>query len=547
MFVRIKKAGNLSYLQIVENHREGKAVRQRVIATLGHTEDLVSSGKLDDLARSFLKHTTSVRVLDAHREGSLVAHSTKALGPALVFERLWRDLGIPEVIEKVRGETRHQFSLERAIFLTVLHRLFASGSDRAAERWMEDFVIDGAQAIDLQYLYRSMGWLGERIIQLGANPFSNRCRKDQIEEELFIRKRDLFSSLEIVFFDTTSLYFEGEGDQEIGRRGHSKDSRPDLKQMVVGAILDSSGMPICCELWPGNITDVTTLVPVVQRLKSRFGIDSVCIVADRGMISRGTIEKLESDEFKLRYILGARMRKDKAFRDSTFPIDDSFTVVTGPRTCSKDPSPLVVSERTIDGKRYVICYNEEQARKDKADRGAIAESLRDKLKSGDKNLVGNDGYRKYLRTAGAEHFTVDEDKIQSEERFDGIWILRTNTDLSPADVALQYKELWMVEDVFRSVKTVLETRPIYHKVDDTIRGHVFCSFLALMLLKELEARLAARGERFEWKDIKQDLLALQDVELDVNGATWHLRTDVKRTASSVLRAVGVAVPPNIRA
>jgi transposase len=126
-----------------------------------------------------------------------------------------------------------------------------------------------------------------------------------------------------------------------------------------------------------------------------------------------------------------------------------------------------------------------------------------KLKSGDKSLVGNNGYRKYLKTTDAEHFVVDDSKITREEKFDGIWILRTNTDLPAAEVARAYKQLWMVEDVFRSVMTVLETRPIYHKMDETIRGHVFCSFLALMLLQELESRLESRGRRFEWNDTKR--------------------------------------------
>jgi transposase len=547
VFVRVKKAGNLSYLQIVENKRDGKSVRQRVIASLGHADEMRESGKIDDLARSFLKYTTAVRVVDAHKEGSIKARNTKALGPALVFERLWRELGIPQTIECVRGEDdRHRFSLERAIFLTVLHRLFASGSDRAAEKWKIDFAIAGVENIELHHLYRAMAWLGERLIQIGSDPLTCRCRKDRIEEELFLRKSDLFSSLEVVFFDTTSLYFEGEGGQELGRRGHSKDSRPDLNQMVVGAILDGSGRPICCELWPGNVSDVTTLIPVVERLRSRFGISSVCVVADRGMISHDTIAKLEGGELKLQYIFGVRMRHDRSLRDEDFAIDDSFIEVIGPRRRAKDPSPLKVSERTIDGKRYIVCYNEEQARKDKADRVAIVQSLREKLKASDKNLVGNNGYRKYLKTAREEHFAVDEEKIQSEEKFDGIWILRTNTDLSAADVARQYKELWMVEDVFRSVKTVLETRPIYHKMDETIRGHVFCSFLALMLLKDLESRLEDRGERFEWNVIRQDLCALQNVELEMDGSTYHLRTDLRGSTGAVLKAAGVAVPPSVR-
>ena len=132
--------------------------------------------------------------------------------------------------------------------------------------------------------------------QKDKTPFAPRCVKDRIEEALFAHRRDLFTDLQLVFFDTTSIYFEGNGGEDIGQRGFSKDHRPDLYQMVVGAVLDGQGRPICCELWPGNTTDVTTLIPVVDRLRSRFGVRRVGIVADRGMISQETIAALEQDE-----------------------------------------------------------------------------------------------------------------------------------------------------------------------------------------------------------------------------------------------------------
>jgi len=546
MFLRVKKVGRQSYLQIVQNHREGKSVRQQVIATLGHTDDMIKSGKLDDLARSILKHTTAVRVYDAHKAGSIQAHRTWSIGPALVFERIWQDLGIPAVVDKVLAGSRVRFPVERTIFLTVMHRLFCSGSDRAAEKWKEDFRIEGTGDIALHQLYRAMDWLGETCIQLGSDHFTHRSRKDQIEEELFLRKQDLFSELELVFFDTTSLYFEGAGGQDIGRHGHSKDNRPDLPQMVVGAILDGNGHPVCCELWPGNVTDVTTLIPVIQRLKERFGIGSVCIVADRGMISKDTIGKLESAELGMSYILGVRMRSVTTFGDEVFTVDGQFEEVTPPRKMAKDPSPLRVSDRTIDGRRYVVCYNEEQARKDAHDREAIVASLREKLTGSDKNLVGNNGYRKYLRQSASDHFFLDEDKVQAEAKYDGMWVLTTNLAMGASDVARHYKELWMVEDAFRSVKTVLATRPIYHQNDSTIRGHVFCSFLALMLLKELESRLETRGVRYEWNDIKRDLITLREVEVDYDGQTVCLRTDLRGTCNDVLKAAGVAIPPTVR-
>ncbi len=428
----------------------------------------------------------------------------------------------------------------------MLHRLLDPGSDRAADRWKEDFQIKGTEGIELHHLYRAMGWLGEQLLQHGNDARSLRSRKDLIEEELFSRNRDLFSELELVFFDTTSLYFEGNGGESLGQYGHSKDGRPDLKQMVVGAVLDGAGRPICCELWPGNLTDVNSLVPVVQRLKDRFAIASVCVVADRGMISAKTIKDLESAERGMSYILGARMHTDKTVSDEVLPSTAEFQVVTGAKKKVGDPSPLSVREQWVNGKGYIVCYNEDQARKDAADRAAIVESLKEKLKNGDKSLVGNKGYRRYLKSAGQQHFTIDEAKLADEQRFDGMWVLRTNTTFDAADVALKYKQLWMVESIFRSAKTLLETRPIYHKFDDTIRGYVFCSFLALVLRKELEMRLEKQGDKLEWADINRDLRALQEVEVEMQGKKLYLRTDLRGVCHNVLKAAGVATPPTVR-
>jgi transposase len=393
-----------------------------------------------------------------------------------------------------------------------------------------------------------MAWLGDalaRVQQDGATPFTPRCTKDLIEEGLFAHRRDLFSELDLVFFDTTSIYFEGQGGETLGQYGHSKDHRPDLKQMVVAVVLDGQGRPVCCELWPGNTTDVTTLVPVVDRLRRRFAIGRVCIVADRGMISQETIRELESPQRRWQYILGVRMRNHNEVRREVLSRAGRFREVHGARRRCKDPSPLKVKQVVIEGRRYVVCLNEEEARKDAHDREAIVASLRERLKQGDKSLVGNRGYRKFLkRTKGT--FAIDEAKIKQEARYDGKWVLRTNTDLSATDVALKYKQLWMVEHVFRSAKSLLETRPIYHKCDETIRGHVFCSFLALVLRKELDDRLAAGGHKLEWADVIRDLGNLQYAEVEQNGKRFLLRSEAQGTCGHVFAAVGVAMPPTVQ-
>ena len=349
-----------------------------------------------------------------------------------------------------------------------------------------------------------------------------------------------------MFFDTTSIYFEGQGGESIGQYGHSKDKRPDRRQMVVGAVLDTTGRPICCELWPGNTTDVKTLIPIVDRLRARFSIARICIVADRGMISRQTIQELQAAHRDTRFILGARLRAVKEIREKVLADPQPYQEVYGPKVHSKDPAPLQVKEVRIADRRYIVCHNPDQAKKDRADREAIVESLRDQLKRSDKSLIGNKGYRKFLKAVAGKRFEIDTAKVDAEARFDGIWVLQTDTTVPLVDVALRYKELWMVEAVFRSLKSVLETRPIYHKRDDTIRGHVFCSFLALVLLKELRGRMKACGWRPEWERLKDDLEALEEITVVTAGKTLVIRSQTRGDAGKALAAVGVALGPAIR-
>ena len=189
--------------------------------------------------------------------------------------------------------------------------------------------------------------------------------------------------------------------------------------------------------------------------------------------------------------------------------------------------------------------NEDQTKKQSHDRQAVVASLREALGKGDKSLVGNKGYRKYLR-AGGPQFAVDEDKIQEEARYDGKWVLTTNTDLPAREVALKYKQLWMVEEVFRSMKSLLDTRPIFHQCDEAIRGHVFCSFLALLLRQELEDRLARKEWKLEWADVIRDLDNLIEMEVAVNGKGYVFRDRTSGVAGKVFQACGVALPPALR-
>ena len=543
MFARIKKSGNNQYLQIVQNRRDGKKTVQRVIATLGRIDQMQAKGEVDSLVRSLSRFSEKIMLILSALDNPDILATAKKIGPAIIFERIWKELAIGKIIRDLLKDRKFEFNVERAIFLTVLHRLFVSGSDRFCDRWKRDQRIEGVEDLSLHHLYRAMAFLGEELKdQKDRNPFTPRCMKDVIEEDFFQVNSDLFSGVDLFFFDTTSIYFEGEGGETLGEKGYSKDHRPDLNQMIVGTLINDEGRPVCCEIWPGNSADVKTLLPVADRLKKRFSVDLFCLVADRGMISKETVAGL--DERDIPYILGGRMRKNTEIRNDVLLRGGRYKEVHPEK--KSGPSPLKVKEVWVDDRRYIVCLNEKQARKDAQDRQNIIASLKEQLKKGPKALVGNKGYRRYLKV-DSDYVSIDEaKKIEEESRYDGKWVLRTNTELPAETVALKYKELIQVEQAFRDMKSILEIRPVFHQTDETIRGHVFCSFLALVLRKELESRLEKSGHSFGWSDIKQDLEALQEVTITEQNKSLAVRTECVGTCGKVFQAIGAAIPPTIR-
>ena len=401
-----------------------------------------------------------------------------------------------------------------------------------------------------------MGWLGEALGEPEPDAPSPRRTKDLIEEALFARCRDLFTDLDLVFFDIISLFFTGEGGETLGQYAKSKDRRSDCKQRVLGMVIDGDGVSVCSEMWPGNTTDVTTLDRVAERLQRRFGVRRVCRVADAGRLSNKMVAAIEARGWL--YILGARPRRTKDVRDVVLSDTAPFETVEVARQ-RPDPMTLQVKEVTVEDtpgkgaakaprkpRRYVVCRNPDQARKDAATREQILAALESKLRSsGPKSVVANKGYKRYLK-AEKGAFAADFDKARDEERFDGMWVLRTNTELSAVEIALRYKQLWMVEQVFRTAKSLLDTRPIFHNTDATICGHVFCSFLALVLRDELFRRMDNAGVSAEWGDILRDLNALTETTITYNGKSFAVRSNAVGVAGKIAQCVGVRWPNTVR-
>jgi hypothetical protein len=533
MFVRVKKIGRYEYLYLVENAREGRRHVQRVIKALGRRDEVENSDMLDGLIASAARHSRRSIVLSSFYRSELPELRRVSIGPDLVFGRLWQETGCRDVLRRLLVARHFGFDIERAIYLTVLHRLMVSGSDRHASEWRHGLQVPGTDTLTLDHAYKAMAWLGEEI-------GDGRSMTDAIEETLYRHRQPLFGELSVAFFDTSSLYFEGQGGATLGQRGHSKDFRPQLNQVVLGIVLDDHDRPIASFLWPGNTVDVTTLLPVIERLRSKFGFGKACIVADRGMISSATIVALETQGID--YILGVRERSTKEVRTTVIDDDGVAVPLTIPR--QKGETDLQIKDVTIAGRRYVICRNEEEARKDAEARAALLAGLQHKLTQGDKALIGNHGYRRFLTPPPGGGFAIDPAKVAADARFDGVFVLRTNTKLSALQVVLRYRNLLAVEQSFLTAKALLATRPIFHRTDAAIRGHIFCSFLALVLRKELTDRLAARRIKPpEWQCIVDDLVDLSQIEIEQDGRRALLRTAPGPAIDPLCRAVGISLPP----
>ncbi len=524
MFVRVKRSrhssGTYEYLQIVESVRERGKVRQRVVANLGRRDQLVADGSLDALIRSLVRFSERLRVLDRVREDGLPAHAARTWGPALVFGRLWEEQGLPALLQRLVRGRRFEFDVERVCFALALQRLCVPGSDLQGAGWIRTVECPGFERIQLHHLYRTVGFLSDI--------------RESLDQELFWHERDLFSqTLDLVFVDTTSTFIYRSEETPLRRRGYSRDRRPDQPQVVICLVVDRQGWPIAWDLWPGNTADTKAFVAMIDKLRQRFRIRRVVVVADRGMISAGTIRLLEQDErAPFDFILGCKLRRDREVRAEVLSRAGRYPAVA---------DNLEVKQVEVEGRRYVVCRNPIEARKDAAARQAILEKLEVALAHGPKAVIGNTGFKRFVRVQRGA-VAIDREAIERDVRLDGKFVLRTNTELGAEVVATAYKSLWRVERAFRETKHTLEVRPVFHHRDDTTIGHIMGSFLALRLEVDLQRRLDARGVDVSWPDRMRDLTEVRSVELTLDGQRYRLRTDLRGVAAAAFAAAGVRPP-----
>lgn len=526
VFFRVKRSvqssGTYEYLQLVESKRNGKQIRQHVLLNFGRLDQLRADGTVDDLLRSLAKFSERLKVIEKVRSEGLEAHSAKAWGPALVFSRLWEQQGLPEIISRIVGRRQFKFDVERVTFALALQRLCEPGSDLQGSQWIQTVECRGFDSIELHHMYRTVGFLADH--------------REELERELFVKDRDLFTqTLDLVFIDTTSTFIYRDDDTALRTRGYSRDKRPDLPQVVICLAVDRNGWPIAWDIMPGSTADKVAFVAMIDKLRKRFRIGRVVIVADRGMISRNTIELLTGDKHEkqpFNYILGCKMRRQTEISEE---------VLTRAGRYAKVADNLEVKEVIVEDRRYIVCRNPIEARKDAAAREAILAKLEEALAQSPKSIVGNTGFKRFLRV-NKSAMTIDRDAVARDARLDGKFVLRTDTDLDATEVAQQYKSLWRVERAFRENKTTLEIRPVFHHHDGTTIGHIVGCFLALRLEVDLQNKLDRAGVDNSWPDVMRDLTEVRAVTVTLDDQQYRLRTELHGSASAVFAAAGIRAP-----
>lgn len=502
-----KDGSERTYLYIVESVRVQGKIRQKIIANLGRIEDM-QSGDLDRLIESLAKFSKK-KWVQAEAAKLMVSYA-KEWGTDLVFRNIWERLGLHSTLEKLLAKTEIGAPLAEAVYAMVLNRICDPLSKRAVNEWINEIYRPSFDELQLHHFYRALDFLNEN--------------KDFIELELFEQTRSLFNlELDMVFWDTTTTYFEGNGPASLAEYGYSKDSRPDRVQIVIGVLMTREGIPVAHQVFPGNTADIDTFKAVIKDSRERFQLRRVIFVGDRGMVSPKLLDEL--DRMHIEYIVGVKMRKTKAVKN-VLKTGGRYRVIR---------HNLKAKEVWYDADRYIICYNPEH----------IAGKLEKKLKdSGVKSLVGNRGYRRCLLIKDAM-VGLDRKALKEASRYDGKYVLRTNCQLDTEDVALAYKDLWRVERAFRELKSTLDLRPVYHWKDRRVRGHVMVCFLALVLESALYRSLRQAGSQVEYMYLIRDLKQLKAVKLELENEQYICRTELPGCSYEAFKVIGLRPPSQI--
>lgn len=528
---RNKDGTTVSYLQLAHNERHPvtRVPTTKVIHNFGRADQVDREG-LARLVRSIGRVLAPAEGVAAQAAGEVSVLDSRPMGGAWVLGQLWHRLGIDRAIARVAGPRKLGPSLERILFALVANRALDPLSKLAAGRWVGERVfIEGLPELDCQPAYRAMDFLLEALPEL--------------QREVFFGVADLLNlEVDLLFFDTTSTYFETEEPDAFRRRGHSKDHRPDLPQVVIGMAVTRGGIPVRVWTWPGNHND-QELIRQAKADLAGWALNRVVWVADRGFSSAENRRYLQRGGSH--YILGEKLRADSAEANAALSRQGRYRTVAANLRVKE-----VVIDEGVMRDRFVICHNPDQAARDAAVRGELLAQLAAEIEGSDRlppgeraalygRLAAMPGYRRLLRRSAGGLLRLDRAAVRAEERLDGKYLLRTSDKtLSAPDIALGYKALLEVARGWRDMKSTLDLRPVHHRLEDRIRAHVQLCWLALLLIRVIETTL---GDT--WRNVRDELERMHLVSMQTPDGTVAQRSLTTPRQRAILAALGLPEPP----
>jgi len=542
--VRRSKGAEVGYLQLAHNEWDpvSKQSKVRVLYSFGR-EDQLDRQAIVRLIASLQRALEPDQALATVAAPGLRFLESRPMGGAWVLDGLWRRLGIDRALERLLVGRRLDARAERVIFAMVANRALEPLSKLACSKWVTERAwIDRLAELDEDACYRAMDWLLEV--------------EDELAEQVYFETADLLNlEVDLLFFDTTSTYFErdeperdvldedGNVIREAFRvRGHSKDHRPDLPQIVIGMAVTRTGIPIRVWCWPGNSSDQELIRQVKDDLRA-WKLARVVWVGDRGFQSE------ENRRYMQRagghYIFGEKLRGNDKEANTALARQGRYHTVAATLRVKE----VIIDDGTMRD-RFVICHNPEEAKRDKSVREQLLAQLTDAIAGSDKltaeerqrlygQLSAKRGYKRLIRTTKTGLLRIDRAAVKAEEQLDGKFLLRTSDPtLTVEDIALGYKQLLEIERAWRDMKTTLDLRPVHHRKEDRIRAHVPLCWLALLLI-----RICENQAQDTWRNLRDELERMHLGTFHGHAGTSRQRTELTAHQQAILRALGVEQPP----
>jgi len=514
LFLRKVTIGGKQYIRLVENYREDGKVKQRFLATLGRVDQISKQQALNMIE----KLRTWYDVDDVVNMSNVESNVIRNYGAKLVVDKLFEEYELDEYFSNVDKKVR--YDLESIIKLMVMNRLLEPKSKLGIYNELDYY---GLKDVELHQIYRSLDILGQK--------------KEEVEKYMYNKRLNLFnSSIDLVFYDVTTLSFESQQVNGLMNYGYSKDKKFNETQVVLGMSVDAERFPVSFNIYEGNKFEGHTMKDAIEEMKSKYNLSKVIVVADRGMLSEENITAIEESGYN--YIVGRSIKKLSGDVD-IFKLEYE-EIAAG----------VEVAETEYKGKRLIVVRSDERASKDFEERERQIEKAKKMIKNHTVDATTKRGAMKYVKekqgSRKKNEYEVNIEKIEEEARYDGYYGIITNTEEQARGIIEEYHSLWEVEESFRTLKGFLKARPIYHWTVRRITGHMVMVFISYVLLKTMEKKLKRSGIEYSHEKIRESLRKMEYAEMKIEGKRFEVRTNVNQYQKKMLKALGIEEPKKVR-